>query len=328
MRWASRISLIGLCCAGCSDSATVVESAGTSSGETTSTTASATSAEPTTSGTTATSIADGSSEAGSSTSGAATTTVDEPTTSTGGESTTEPPHVTDFRLCDIAVTCDQTIVDEPKRSCNVTVTEADGYVVYDGPGGLENRGRSSQTWPKHQYGLELWEHPNLELVSPGSTWRYDDGPSQGGALWMTLGFDDSAWSEGPAPLGYGVLGPEQWATVAQIPNATVIGYGPDPSNKYITSRYRHAFEIVDVAALDPVVLNLRADDGAIVYVNGAEVARWNMPSGPIDPATPASATVDSLEEIEFANFFGAGRPAGRRHQRGRGRGPPGHGRVV
>lgn len=294
--------LFTVVCAACSDTPAEVDSAGTGSGETSG--GSATTIGPTTSATTATSLTAGTTEADSSTgsSSGGPTTMDETTMSADESSTTEPPHVTDFRLCDITVTCDQAIVDEPKRSCNLTVTEADGYVVYDGPAGLENRGRSSQTWPKHQYGLELWEHANLELVSPGATWRYNDGPSSGGADWMDPGFDDAAWSQGPAPLGYGVLGPEQWATVAQIPNATTIGYGGNPSNKYITSWYRHSFDVADAAALDPVVLHIRTDDGAVVYVNGTEVARWHMPSGPIGPSTLASVGSDSLEEIEFVDF--------------------------
>ena len=293
-----------LACAACSDGTAAVDGTSTSRGETTATSTS-TSADTSTASTTV--VDTSASEADTSTSGTTTastasTTTDGSETSADESSSTEPAHETDFRLCNIAMTCDASIVDEPKRNCNVTVTEADGYVVYDGPAGLENRGRSSQTWPKHQYGVELWEHPNLELVSPGSTWRYNDGPTAGGASWMSPNFDDSAWSEGDAPLGYGVLGPEQWATVAQIPNATIIGYGGNPDNKHITSWYRTTFDVADTATLDPVVLHVRADDGAVVYVNGTEVARMNLPAGAISAATIASSTLDSLGEIEFLDF--------------------------
>lgn len=297
----SLVAALLLSSASCGDDSTQAESSGTSAAETSTT---ATTVADTSGGTTTTGpVADGSGESSAaSVTSSSGETSSGPGSSSGDESsTTEPPHVTDFRRCAIAVACDQAIVDEPKRACNVTVTEADGYVVYDGAGGLENRGRSSQTWPKHQYGLELWEHANIELVSPGATWRYNDGPTAGGADWNQVDFDDGAWMQGPAPLGYGVLGPEQWATVAQIPNATTIGYGPNAANKYITSWYRHSFEVEDAATLDPVVLHVRADDGVAVYVNGSEVARFNLPAGPIDAATPASATLDSLDEIEFVD---------------------------
>lgn len=298
-------SLAAVLC-GCSDPPTAVDSSTTSSGDGDSTTTNTpmTSADSSTSATTMVSESADSSTTGGGTTGSTgeTTTTDVDTTASDESSTTEPAHVTDFRLCEIAVTCDQTIVDEPKRNCNVTVTEGDGWVAYDGPGGLENRGRSSQTWPKHQYGLELWEHANIEVVSPGTTWRYNDGPAPGGADWMDPAFDDSAWAEGSAPLGYGVLGPEQWATVAQIPNDTAVGFGPNPSNKYITSWYRHSFEIDDAATLDPLVVHVRYDDGAVVYVNGTEVARFNMPQGVIAANTLALGGMDSLGEIEFSDI--------------------------
>lgn len=239
--------------------------------------------------------------------------------STGGDSSTgittaadtttgEPPHETNWDLCEITVDCDLPIVDEPKRSCHLTVTEGDGYVVYDGDAGFENRGRSSQGWPKHQYAVELWQTPNIEFVAPGSVWRYNDGPSSGGANWMSPGFDDSGWAEGPAPLGYGVMGPqwqsggEPWATSGQIENATIIGFGPSATSKYITTWFRQEFEVDTLLGLDPLRLHVRGDDGMVVYINGTEAARFNMPSGPIDDSTLAASTIESLEEVEFSGF--------------------------
>jgi len=125
---------------------------------------------------------------------------------------------------------------------------------------------------------------------------------------MNPGFDDGGWAQGQAPLGYGVIGPQwtrggqPWATVAQISNATTIGFGPSISNKYITSWYRQEFEVEGAAALDPVVLNVRADDGMVIYVNGSEAARFNMPSGPFGDNTTAASSTTSLEEVEFSDF--------------------------
>lgn len=281
----------------CSDSVAEVDQDGSSSEATTSpSTAIATVGDST---------GDGGSTSSVSTSGSTTGSEADSTSSDTG--TTEPPHETDWRLCEIEVSCGQEIVDEPKRSCHMTVMERDGYVVYDGPAGFENRGRSSQGWPKHQYSVELWQTPNVELVSPGSTWRYHDGPDPVPG-WQYSGFDDSGWAQGDAPLGYGILGPQwtrggqPWATVAQIPNTTTIGFGPDPANKHITSWYRADFEVADAASLDPVELHIRADDGAVVYVNGTEAARFNMPTGPIGPDTLAASSIASLEEVEFTEL--------------------------
>src|SRR5262249_33094290 len=65
------------------------------------------------------------------------------------------------------------------------------------------------------------------LVSQGAAWRYlDDGTDQGTA-WREVSFDDSAWASGPAQLGYG-----------DGDEATVVSFGPDANNKYITTYFR------------------------------------------------------------------------------------------
>ena len=103
------------------------------------------------------------------------------------------------------------------------------------------------------------------LVESGANWRYLDDGSQPPTDWKEPSFDDSSWSLGPSKLGYGNDG-----------EATVINFGPDPANKFITTFLRHDF---DVAAIPPaLVLELERDDGAIVFLNGSEVHRSNMPT--------------------------------------------------
>ncbi len=48
---------------------------------------------------------------------------------------------------------------------------------------------------------------------------------------------------------------------------------------------------------------LRADDGAVVYVNGEEVFRLRLPDGPLDPTVFASRTVGSRFEGVYEPFF-------------------------
>ena len=47
------------------------------------------------------------------------------------------------------------------------------------------------------------------------------------------------------------------------------------------------FDIVDPAEFTHLSLQILRDDGAIVYLNGVEIARSNMPDGPVDYYTPA-----------------------------------------
>jgi len=53
-------------------------------------------------------------------------------------------------------------------------------------------------------------------------------------------------------------------------------------------------------ALTGAAIRLKVDDGAVVYVNGVEVARENMPSGPIDRRTLASSNVRTVSETTVA----------------------------
>ena len=76
-----------------------------------------------------------------------------------------------------------------------------------------------------------------ELIGATSTWKYlDDGTNQGTA-WRMPAFDDSLWDAGPAELGYG-----------DGNEATLVEYGPDPGNKYITTYFRQDFDVVNPAS--------------------------------------------------------------------------------
>jgi len=93
---------------------------------------------------------------------------------------------------------------------------------------------------------------DIALVPAGAVWKYLDNGSNQGTAWRAPVFDDSAWKSGPAQLGYG-NGDE----------ATVLGYGPDANNKYVTSYFRRTFNVANPAALASLTLRLLRDDGAV-----------------------------------------------------------------
>ncbi len=106
------------------------------------------------------------------------------------------------------------------------------------------------------------------LVANGSAWKYYD---QGGDYpldWNTSGFDDTSWPSGDAQLGYG-----------DGDESTVISYGADQNNKIPTYLFRKKVNITNVANIQQLEIGLLADDGAVVYINGQEVFRNNMPVG-------------------------------------------------
>ena len=82
-------------------------------------------------------------------------------------------------LCQIALQCDQSIGDEPKIDCALSVMDSEGAAIYDDRAGIERRGRTSQGYDKPSYGLELRdpsgaEHPtNLLGMGAESDWILD-----------------------------------------------------------------------------------------------------------------------------------------------------------
>jgi len=127
------------------------------------------------------------------------------------------------------------------------------------------------------------------LVSSGDTWTYlDDGSDLGESDWQAYSFGDSGWSTGAAELGYG-----------DGDEATVVSYGPAAETKYITTYFRKTFTVNDPSVYKCLKLRLLRDDGAIVYINGIEVERTNMPDDPITYETLAPRAVTGSEENTF-----------------------------
>ena len=72
---------------------------------------------------------------------------------------------------------------------------------------------------------------------------------------------------------------------------TVIG---SSDNNYITTYFRQTFTISNPAAYASLTVRLLRDDGGIVYLNGVEVFRSNMPSGTINYLTVSSGSGDEV----------------------------------
>ncbi|MEZ5304445.1 MAG: CotH kinase family protein [Verrucomicrobiales bacterium] len=119
----------------------------------------------------------------------------------------------------------------------------------------------------------------VTLLPLGSSWRYSDTGTDPGAAWMQPGFADGSWAAGEAELGYG-----------DGDETTEIGFGGDPNDKYPAYFFRTHFQVDDPAGLGALELRLLADDGAVVYLNGAEVARIRMDPGAADFQTYAAHT--------------------------------------
>jgi len=136
------------------------------------------------------------------------------------------------------------------------------------------------------------------------------------AGWETVLFADGGWPVGNITavnkdIGYGdgdedVCVPygNSYGTCPAVPpcNPTPAGC----NNKYITTLFRKQFNVTGLISYTGFQLNLHRDDGAVIYINGTEVARTNMPAGPVTNATLATVAVDGATEDVVINIGTAG----------------------
>ena len=129
------------------------------------------------------------------------------------------------------------------------------------------------------------------FIADNAIWKYHDQGQNLGTAWRSASYNVAAWPSGAAQLGYGDGG-----------EATVLGYGGVSNNKYITTYFRREFTANTGSGLSDLSLELLRDDGAVVYLNGQEVVRDNMPTGVIDYLTTAFATTDGSNETTYFSF--------------------------
>ncbi|MFC0682446.1 fibrinogen-like YCDxxxxGGGW domain-containing protein [Lysobacter korlensis] len=134
------------------------------------------------------------------------------------------------------------------------------------------------------------EDPTVELVEAGSDWRWRYESTAWPAGWNAADFDDSAWKTGAAVLGFNTA-----------------GLGTDilvdaPTTRPLSAQFRAAFEVADPAQLDTVSLTVLANDGVVVYVNGTEVGRRNLPTGNLTQNSYATAAPRSTSAAVPVTF--------------------------
>ncbi len=125
------------------------------------------------------------------------------------------------------------------------------------------------------------------FVERGSVWKFFDLGSAP-TNWNQPGFDDTSWVSGAAPLGYGEKG-----------EVTRVNYGANAQNKFITTYFRLEFNLNEIENTAYLVFHLMRDDGAIIYLNGAEMFRSNLPLTAVSSTTLATASVAG----EGENYF-------------------------
>jgi hypothetical protein len=127
------------------------------------------------------------------------------------------------------------------------------------------------------------------MLDANTSWRYLAGPSAAPAGWEQPGFGDGAWPAGRPQLGYG-----------DGDETTAVPFGPSAADKWRTTYFRTTFDLAARPA--SATLQLLVDDGAVVYLNGTELVRDNMPAGAVGYGTLAATNRSGTAENQFRAF--------------------------
>ena len=190
-----------------------------------------------------------------------------------------------------------------------TIIEANSYLIFwaDGFNERPNVSYTRPYWPWDDFMTKNY-HTNFKLskegeeiglfkagqadsltfIQKGASWQYYDFGSYPGANWMNLDYNDLDWSTGYAEFGYG-----------DGDEATVVDFGPDNDEKYITTYFRKVINVDNINGIQSLRFKVLRDDGVLIYLNGDEIIRDNMPEGQILFQTQATSAVSFSDEEEY-----------------------------
>jgi len=137
---------------------------------------------------------------------------------------------------------------------------------------------------------------NTTLLAAGQSWKYFKGTSEASTpttAWRQPGFNDSAWSSGTLPIGYG--------------ETFIVTPLSDMNSNYTSVFLRKQITVADPGQFNRLILESQYDDGFKMWINGVLVVdnTANMPAGEV-PFNGTSAT--TFEQGTFANVNMAGNP--------------------
>jgi hypothetical protein len=132
---------------------------------------------------------------------------------------------------------------------------------------------------------------DVTWITAGSSWRYLDTGVDLGTAWRAPDFDDTRWKTGKGILGYG-----------DANQATTLGFGVNSSGKYITTYFRLKFDVSDPGSVTALMCKVLRDDGMVVWLNGVQVAKDNLPEGDVVNQTLASSAIGGTDETTYFDY--------------------------
>jgi len=144
------------------------------------------------------------------------------------------------------------------------------------------------------FGSQTHSHAQADVVwmATNKVWKYyqegNEPPEDGADTWRDPDYDDSSWASGAAQLGFNE-GDEE----------TLLTRGP------ITFYFRTTINVTEeqLNTANQLVISLIRDDGAVIYINGEEVRRDNMPGEIGDEVPYDTLAVSGVAGSEEGEYF-------------------------
>ena len=125
-----------------------------------------------------------------------------------------------------------------------------------------------------------------DVVFPnGSNWRFLVAKQEAStpvSAWRAPAFNDSGWTNGAAPVGYG-----ETDIVTAIPSSL--------AGNYSSVFFRRTFVVANPAEVTQLALTVRIDDGYVAWINGTEVGRYNVATGNLAYSAFATTAGEPVE---------------------------------
>ncbi|MBT3168628.1 MAG: hypothetical protein HN334_02035, partial [Candidatus Cloacimonetes bacterium] len=132
--------------------------------------------------------------------------------------------------------------------------------------------------------VSIGAEETMLFIDDESEWKYYDQGDIGDADWKNQSFDDTNWSTGYGEFGFQLDEPDEPNENTQL------------TPGYITYYFRKSFEIDNLDAYTNLYIYLLCDDGAVVWLNGEELCRSNMPDDNISYDTYAVDNITSDDD--------------------------------
>src|SRR5438046_1446766 len=141
----------------------------------------------------------------------------------------------------------------------------------------------------------------IPLESYWQMWIGTQDPSSPSTAWRGPQFGNSMWQRTLVPAGYpspvDQSGIETQLQTVLLPSST-------SGSNYTTLFFRQSFLLTNILGIQALKLTLYVDDGAIVWLNGVEVARYNVAAGELPYTWTADAGIE-VSPQEFSITAGA-----------------------